>query len=260
MTGILNGKVALVSGGAAGIGEGATRVLASQGAAVAICDRDTARGEALAAELNAKGQRAAFFQADYLDPTTGPVAVKAVVEHFGGLDIVVNNVGGVSPRLLVDQNTGNWERVINLNLMSMIATTQEAARHLRDGGAIVNVASTEALRAAPGFSIYSACKAAMAQFTKTMALELSGRAIRVNCIAPDHVATPGLAGLMDAPPELRDRHVPLARMASIEEVGQVIGFLAGPLSSWITGTTIPVDGGITAAAGWRRNAAGAWEL
>ena len=260
MTAILGGKVALVTGGAAGIGEGAVRVLAAQGASVAICDRDTERGQALAAELNAKGQPAAFFQADYLDASTGTAAVKAVVAHFGALDIVVNNVGGVSPRMLVDQNTGNWERVLNLNLMSMIATTQEAARHLRDGGAIVNVASTEALRAAPGFSIYSAAKAAMTQFTKTMALELSGRAIRVNCIAPDHVATPGLGGLMSAPPEERDRHVPLARMASIEEVGQVIAFLAGPTSSWITGTTIPVDGGITAAAGWRRDAAGVWGL
>ena len=142
----------------------------------------------------------------------------------------------------------------------MVVTTQQASHHLRDHGTIVNVSSSEAYRAAPGYSIYSACKAAITQFTKTMALELSSRSIRVNCIAPDHVVTPGLSGLMNVDRADRDRNVPLARMAKIEEVGQVIAFLAGPQASWINGVTIPVDGGITAASGWHRDTSGEWAL
>ena len=94
-------------------------------------------------------------------------------------------------------------------------------------------------------------------------MELSADGIRVNCIAPDHIATPGLAGFMPTDPDSlakRDLHVPLARMASIEEAGDVVAFLASPRSSFVTGVTIPVDGGITAASGWRRDAAGAWTV
>lgn len=167
------------------------------------------------------------------------------------------------PRAFVDQNDGNWQRVTDLNFTSMLAATQEAAKSLEDGGAIVNVASTEALRAAPGFSVYAACKAAMVEFTKTMALELAHRAVRVNCVAPDLIDTPGLRPHMPTEPArigARNRHVPLGRMASIHEAGAVIAFLASPAASWMTGVTIPVDGGITAAGGWHLSDAGAWQL
>ncbi len=260
MAGLLDGKIALVTGGAAGIGEGAVRALAAEGAAVAICDRDRPKGEALADELNGAGGRALFVEADYLNPDAARGAVQAALAYFGALDIVVNNVGGTSLRPLSDQSANSIERVLNLNLISLLATTQEAAKSLRAGGAIVNVASTEALRAAPGFAVYSAAKAAMAQFTKTMALELAPRGVRVNCIAPDHIATPGLAGLMDRDAVDRDRHVPLGRLAGIEEAGAVICFLASPKASWVTGVTIPVDGGITAASGWRHAEGGGWEI
>ena len=180
---MLADKFALVTGGANGIGRGAVLALCAEGASVAICDRDREAGEALAAQI---GSRARFIEADYLDPASAQTAVAQVIAGFGVLDIVVNNVGGVKRRMLADQSAGNIERVLTLNLMSMIGTTKAAAPHLREHGAVINVASTEALRAAPGFSIYSSCKAAMTQFTKTMALELADRRIRVNCIAPDH--------------------------------------------------------------------------
>src|SRR3546814_5972864 len=108
-----------------------------------------------------------------MDPNNARALIAATVAHFGALDILVNNAGGVRHRPFVDQTDGNWQRVIDLNLMSMLAATQEAARIMRQDGAIVNIASTEALRAAPGFSVYAACKAALVEFTKTLALERS---------------------------------------------------------------------------------------
>lgn len=259
----LAGKVAVVTAGANGIGEGSAFALAEMGADVVIGDIDETNGLRVCERVRALGCRAEYVAADMMKGADARALIHAAEERLGGIDILVNNAGGVRPRAFVDQNEGNWQRVIDLNLMSMLAATQEAAKLMRDGGAIVNVASTEALRAAPGFSVYSACKAAMTQFTKTMALELAPRAIRVNAIAPDLIETPGLAPHMPTDPagiDLRNRHVPLGRMASIAEAGSVVAFLASPASSWVTGVTIPVDGGITAAAGWHLDAAHTWQI
>lgn len=263
MTRTLTGKVAIVTAGANGIGEGSSVALAELGADIVIGDIDAENGERVCDRIRALGCKAEFVMADMMDVDQARALVQAAVDRLGGVDILVNNAGGVRPRAFVDQNEGNWKRVIDLNLMSMLAATHEAGKVMRDGGAIVNVASTEALRAAPGFSIYSACKAAMTQFTKTLALELAPRGIRVNCIAPDLIETPGLAPHMPTDAvgiDVRDRNVPLGRMASIAEAGSVVAFLASPASSWVTGVTIPVDGGITAAGGWHRAPDQTWRL
>jgi NAD(P)-dependent dehydrogenase (short-subunit alcohol dehydrogenase family) len=259
----LEGKVAAITAGANGIGEGSAFALAELGADIVIGDIDTVNGERVCERIRSLGRRAEFVQADMMRVEDARAMVRAAVDRLGGIDILVNNAGGVRPRPFVEQNEGNWQRVINLNLMSMLGATHEAAQVMRDHGAIVNIASTEALRAAPGFSIYSACKAAMSQFTKTMALELAPRGIRVNCIAPDLIATPGIAPHMASDAagiDLRNRNVPLGRMASIEEAGSVVAFLASSASSWVTGATIPVDGGITAAAGWYRDTNQDWQI
>ncbi|EQA98423.1 NAD(P)-dependent dehydrogenase (short-subunit alcohol dehydrogenase family) [Sphingobium wenxiniae] len=259
----LEGKVAVVTAGANGIGEGSAFALAELGADIVIGDIDAVNGERVRERIRALGRRAEYVPADMMKVEDARTLVRAAVEKLGGIDILVNNAGGVRPRPFKDQNEGNWKRVIDLNLMSMLGATHEAAQVMRDHGAIVNVASTEALRAAPGFSIYSACKAAMAQFTKTMALELAPRGIRVNCIAPDLIDTPGLAPHMATDPagiDRRNRNVPLGRMASIAEAGSVVAFLASPASSWVTGVTIPVDGGITAAAGWHLDTSRQWQI
>lgn len=260
---ILQGKVAVVTAGANGIGEGAAFALAEHGADVAIGDIDTASGERLCERIRALGRKAILVQADMMKTEDARTLVRAAVDQLGGVDILVNNAGGVRPRAFTDQNEGNWRRVIDLNLMSMLAATHEAAQVMREHGAIVNVASTEALRAAPGFSVYAACKAAMAQFTKTAALELAPRGIRVNCIAPDLIDTPGLSPHMATDPagiDLRNRHVPLGRMASIAEVGTIIALLASPAFAFVTGVTVPVDGGITAAAGWHLDTERNWVI
>jgi NAD(P)-dependent dehydrogenase (short-subunit alcohol dehydrogenase family) len=255
----LNGRAAFVTGGAGGIGEGSAIALAKAGADVAFGDIDMANGERVAGEIRALGRKALFIPMNALESAQVRSAVAKTAEHFGRLDVLVNNVGGVRPRPFLDQNDGNWAKVIDLNLISMLAATQDAARHMiagGQGGAIVNVASSEALRAAPNYSVYAACKAGMAEFTKTMALELGEHNIRVNCIAPDAIKTPGVS-----PPgagEPNSQHVPLGRWASPLECGNVVAFLSSSLASFVTGAVVSVDGGIAAAAGWVCGKQGGW--
>jgi NAD(P)-dependent dehydrogenase (short-subunit alcohol dehydrogenase family) len=141
------------------------------------------------------------------------------------------------------------------------------------GGSVVNVASIEAARAAPTYAVYAACKAGVVNFTKSFALEVSEHDVRVNCIAPDLTATPGLHGMSGAvdsaelpersaaAKESIGRYVPLGREGVIDECGQVVAFLCSPLASYVTGVTIPVDGGTSAASGWVRSADGAgWDF
>lgn len=259
----LSGRVALVTAGANGIGAGAALALARMGADIAIGDIDGEAAAVLASQIEHAGARGSFRHTDMMQADQARDLARWASDRFGRLDIVVNNAGGVRPRPFAAQTDANWQRVIDLNFVSMLAVTQEAALAMEDHGAIVNVASTEALRAAPGFAVYAACKAAMVEFTKTMALELAPRGIRVNAIAPDLIDTPGLRPHMPTDPAMiavRDRHVPLGRMASIDEAGAVIAFLASPASSFVTGVTVPVDGGITAAGGWHRGEQGNWQI
>jgi NAD(P)-dependent dehydrogenase (short-subunit alcohol dehydrogenase family) len=206
--------------------------------------------------------------------------IRAMVEkaeqEFGRIDIVVNNAGGVSYRPFIDQSERSWRKHIDLNLVSMLAATHAAAPIMIKGGrggAIINVASIEASRAAPGFAVYAACKAGMLNFTRTLAVELSGHKIRVNVIAPDFTITPGILGLdpmsnntnTDAPltPERQDavrRRIPLERGGAASECGDLAVFLASAQSAYITGATIPIDGGTWASGGWVRTKAGRWGL
>jgi NAD(P)-dependent dehydrogenase (short-subunit alcohol dehydrogenase family) len=260
----LTDRVALITAGANGIGEGSAIALARFGAHIVIADIDVENGERVAATIRDLGRESLFVAMDAMDVDQVQAAVAATAQRFGRLDVLVNNAGGVRPRPFLEQNERNWRRVIDLNFVSMLAATQAAARQMiagDRGGAIVNVASSESFRAAPHYSVYAACKAGMLEFTKTMALELAEHAIRVNAIAPDAIDTPGICSPADTSPEIlamRTRHVPMQRFASIHEAGATVAFLASSLSSFVTGTTLPVDGGIVAAGGWVRAKDGGW--
>lgn len=263
----LRDRVALVTGGANGLGEGSALALARAGARIAIADKDAPAGERAAAAIRAAGGEALFLPIDLMDGAAIAPMVNAAADHFGRLDTLVNNVGGGRRVRFLDQSPGSIERHINLNLLSALYCTQAAVPHIVTGGrggAIINVASTEALRAAPGFAVYAACKAGLVSFTKTMALELAGHNIRSHALAPDMIETEGLKGLMEAATEAerdaRDRYVPLGRMGTVAEFGNIVAFLASDLASYLNGLTVPVDAGATAAAGWYRNPRGEWCL
>ncbi len=178
--------------------------------------------------------------------------------------------------LFLDQNERNWERIINLNLVSMLAATHAAVPVMirgGHGGAVLNVSSIEGGRAAPNYSVYGACKSGMNNFTRTMALELAEHRIRVNAIAPDHTVTPGIRGNATGPvdestwikmtPERQaavNRGIPLDRTGVPEECGDAAVFLCSEMSAYVTGTVMPVDGGTWASSGWTRTAEGRWTL
>jgi NAD(P)-dependent dehydrogenase (short-subunit alcohol dehydrogenase family) len=188
----------------------------------------------------------------------------------------VNNAGGVSRRPFIDQSERSWRKHIDLNLVSMLAATSTAVPLMIKGGrggSIINVTSIEGSRAAPGYAVYSACKAGMNNFTRTLAVELSDHGIRVNAIAPDFTETPGTKGNFTGPVdpgtwitptpqqvEAIARRIPLKRPGIDSECGSAAVFLASKMSSYVTGIILPVDGGTWASGGWVRNAAGDWIL
>lgn len=264
---LVTGQVAIVTGGASGIGEGIALALARFGADVVIADLDREKGQGVVDAIQALGRRALLVQTDCTDSEQVQRLVDLTVEHFMRIDILVNNVGGSRQVKFMDQGERSWRKHIDLNLVSMLAATQAAAKVMIDrdrGGTIINISSSEGLRAAPGYGVYAACKAGMVSFTRTLALELSEHRIRVFALAPDMLLTPGLQPFYDAatPAQAaaRERYIPLGRLGSVEEIGSVAVFLASPMASYLTGITLSVDGGTIASSGWSRAQDNSWAL
>lgn len=272
----LDGQAAFVTGGGGGIGRAIALCLADMGADVAVLDIVPERCEETASQIEARGRRGLGLPADAMSTEQIEAAVNRAAEHFGRLDILVNNVGGVARRLFTDLAEKNWRRHIDLNLVSTLAATSAALPHIIGGGrggSIVNVTSIEGSRAAPGYAVYAACKAGINNLTRTLALELSDHGIRVNAIAPDYTVTPGLRGNFTGPvdestwwqvtpqhEEAFRRRIPLGRGGVDIECGSVAAFLCSPAASYVTGTIIPVDGGAWASSGWARTSKGEWQL
>lgn len=271
----MEGRVAVVTGGGAGIGRAGALALARRGADVAIVDIDVDRARSVVGEVQALGRTGLSAPADVLDQAAIIAAIDAADARFGRVDMLVNNAGGVRPGRFVDQTERSWRKHIDMNFVSMLTATRAAARVMirgGTGGAIVNVASIEGSRAAPMFAVYGACKAAMLSFTRTMAVELAEHGIRTNAVAPDWVRTPGNSGLLAGPvpdelpprPEAVARrleaYVPLGREGLDTECGEVVAFLCSPAASYVNGATVPVDGGTWASSGWTRTSAGTWSL
>jgi 3-oxoacyl-[acyl-carrier protein] reductase len=175
------------------------------------------------------------------------------------VDILVNNAGGGFHAWFADISAKGQHALVDENFTSVTNMVRACLPRMPDGATIINVTSVEAFRAAPGFSVYAAMKAAVEQLTRTLALELSPRRIRVNCVAPDAIPTPGDADLMTSVDAMQDYAdvVPLG-LGDVDDCAAVIAFLAGDMARFLTGTTIHVDGGTDAARGWRRRADGGW--
>jgi NAD(P)-dependent dehydrogenase (short-subunit alcohol dehydrogenase family) len=269
---LLTDKVAVVTGGGGGIGQGIALALARFGCDVAVLDVVPERAAATEAAIGRSGRAGMGIACDVMDAAALVAAIDRVQERFGRLDILVNNVGGVRAGPFVTQPEASIRRHVELNLMSFVFASQAAAKHMiagGRGGSILNVSSIEAVRAAPMYAVYSACKAGMVGFTRSLALELAEHRIRVNCLSPDHTITPGVRGnatgavTPETWPDGGDwsRVIPLGRESAVEECAGTAVWLCSDLSSYITGVDIAVDGGTSAAGGWMRGRDGrGWTL
>jgi NAD(P)-dependent dehydrogenase (short-subunit alcohol dehydrogenase family) len=240
----LSGRVVVVTGAAMGIGEATALAAARFGADVAVCDRDSEHLDGVAKEITGIGRRVVT---GYLDVRHGDAVQAHVAEvqrEFGRVDVLVNNAGGGFVAPFLDVSGKGQAALIDENFTSVTNFVRACVPLMSAGGSIVNITTIEAHRAGPGYAIYSAMKAAVANLTKSLALELGHLGIRVNCIAPDLIPTPGIGMLeMDAP---------LVHRASADDVAGAAIFLASDLSRFVTGSTVHVDGGTWAAGGWRR--------
>ncbi len=239
----LAGKVAIVTGGAGGIGRATAKLLVAEGARVVVADLDAEHGAELADEL---GDAAAFHQTDVSDADQVQALVDFTVDRFDGLDIMFNNAGIGSPltRFLHD-DLEDFSRIMGVNLFGVIVGAQRAARYMKDhgGGSIINNASIAAVNAGAGMISYRSSKAAIAHATKCMAIDLAPYNIRVNCLTPAHIRT-GIT-TYDMAPVIRYMQ-PLEREAQPEDVANAVAFLASDRAAQITGIVLPIDGGTTA--------------
>lgn len=267
-TPLLNGHVAVVTGGASGIGRGIALGLADHGADVAIVDIDGDSAAKTCEAIETLGARGFAVTCDVMDRQALRDALHAVGRTLGPVSILVNNAGGVRPGPFIDQSDRSMDRQLALNCTSVLIATQTVARGMIEAGlhgSIINVASIEGVRAAPHFAVYAAAKAAVISFTRTMALELAEHGIRVNCIAPDFVATDGVRSINpgidgEVQTRARKRYIPMGRDGTPEDIAQAAVYLCSPLAAYVTGTVHHVDGGTWASSGWLRDGAGGWEV
>ncbi|KRE30459.1 SDR family NAD(P)-dependent oxidoreductase [Agromyces sp. Soil535] len=241
--GEFDGLVAVVTGGASGIGLATAETLAARGATVAVLDRNT---DGLPDVLTG-------FVADVSDRASVDQAIAAIADRFGGIDVVVNNAGISAVGTVEENDDAEWARVLDINVVGMARVTSAALPWLRrsDAAAVVNLASIAALNGLPQRALYSASKGAVLALTYAMATDHVGEGIRVNCVSPATVATPFvermLQGFADPVAERAalDARQATGRMVEPAEVAAAIAYLASPLSGSTTGTALDVDGGMT---------------
>jgi NAD(P)-dependent dehydrogenase (short-subunit alcohol dehydrogenase family) len=252
----LAGRVVVVTGAANGIGRATAQAAAAFGADLAVVDRDPAL-EDLVVALRSGGTRVVPAVADVRDPDGVAAFADAVAAEFGSVQGLVNNAGGTFRSDLLDVSAGGVAALVAENFTSVLDVTRAFVPHMTAGGSVVNVTSSEAFQAAPGFAVYSSMKAAVEQLSRTLALELADHGVRVNCVAPDGMPTTGDAALAAEVAEVsrfRPPPVPpVGRFAAPEACASVVVFLLGDLAGFVTGASIAVDGGLRAAGGWHRS-------
>ena len=243
----LEGKIALITGGSRGIGAAIATRLAAEGANVAITYTKGADAAAsVVKEIERAGGKAIAIQADAADADAVKAAVEKMFATFGRLDVLVNNAGTAIPKTFEETTMEEMDRVIDINLRGVLATTQAALKHMNDGGRIIMIGSAVGERAvAPGLVPYAATKGAVKMFTQALAREIGSRGITVNNVQPGPIDT-------DLNPASGDWAVPqkaataLDRYGRVDEIAAMVAFVAGPESSYITGANLTVDGGMNA--------------
>lgn len=249
-SGRLEGKVAIVTGAASGIGRASAERFAAEGARVVIADLDESGAREAAEAIAGDGGDATHVRADVTRADDADAMVSAAVERYGGLDVLFNNAGLATASVPVEETTESvWDAALAVNAKGVFLCSRAAAPALRrGGGSIIVTSSIMGIRARPGYSAYAAAKAAVIQLARTLALEMASDGVRVNCLAPVATDTPMLGTFIGDRDVDEGRaafvsSIPLGRLALPADVAEAALFLASDESAFITGTVLPVDGG-----------------
>ena len=245
--GLLNNKVAIVTGGASGIGESICLEFAAQGAIVAVADIDGKRAESLAKKIEELGTRAIALEVDVCDHNQVSKAATKTIENLGTIDILVNCAGWNNMKPVYEYTVEEWEKIRSINLDAPWHFCQAVIPEMmkKKSGKIVNIGSGSSLRAIPNAAAYAAAKHGLAGLTKALAVDLGPYNINVNCICPASVNTPLLQNSTTlAFQQAMANRLPLGRIGEVCDIAKATLFLASQDSSWITGVILPVDGGL----------------
>ena len=245
----LEGRVAIVTGAAQGIGAACAERLSHDGAAVALWDIDTARGQALARSLTQRGRRAAYLHCNVANQREVDAALAATLQAFGAVDALVNNAGIFKAAAFLDITEADWDAVLDVNLKGAFLVGQAVARAMLAnpaGGAIVNMSSVNSVMAIPNIASYNVSKGGVNQLTRVMALALAEHGIRVNAVAPGTIATELAKSAVLGSEAARQRimsRTPMQRLGEPHEIADVCAFLLSSAASYMTGEIVYVDGG-----------------
>lgn len=241
----VDGETAIITGSSSGIGKSIAERFAADGVDVVVCSREQENVDPVAEGINESDSpgRALPVECDVTDREAVDALVEATVEEFGGLDVLVNNAGASFMAQFDEISPNGWKTIVDININGTYHCTHAAAEYLKDGGgSVINLASVAGQRGSPLMSPYGAAKAAVINLTTTLSYEWADDDVRVNCIAPGFVATPGVESQMGVSADNIDREEVARRIGTVEELADVTQFLASPASSYIVGETITVQG------------------
>ncbi|PSQ18067.1 3-oxoacyl-ACP reductase [Halobacteriales archaeon QS_8_69_73] len=240
------GKTAVITGSSQGIGEVTAKRFADEGANVVVTSRSQEDIEAVAAEINGSDRpgEAIAVECDVRDREAVEALLDATVEEFGGIDSMVNNAGASFMAGFDDISENGWKTIVDINLHGTFHCSQAAGERMQDdgGGSIVNLASVAGIDGSPYMSHYGAAKAGVVNLTTTLAYEYAGHGVRVNCVAPGFVATPGVESQMGVAADDVDRDEVERRMGRSEEIADIVQFLASEAASYVVGETVTAKG------------------
>ena len=245
----LDNRIIIVTGAASGIGKGIATRLAADGATIVVADLDAAKSQETASAL---GNDSIGVAVDVTDRTKVDAMTAKVVETFGRIDVLVNNAGWDKVEPFMNSTAATWDRVIAINLIGTLNCTQSVASHMiaAESGAVISIGSDAGRVGSSGEAVYSAAKGGIISFSKTFAREVARHNITSNCVCPGPADTPLFAEISEDNPKLRtalEKAIPMRRLAQPDDLANAVAFFASPESTYVTGQTLSVSGGLTMA-------------